>query len=431
MARQRVTLRDQIMASAQAAMSKGSEHVALVAEIERNSKKHNEGKSTPDITTRQDNPAPQSGTTIQQDNPAGHHHNPAPQSGSSAPQSGRTIQQFGTTIRQDNPDGQSGTSIQQDGQAGQPGGTIQEDNPEGQSGTSIRCHTEVAVKLQSPSGARTSAQKILLAYFQKNGSHVANYSVIAGETGLAQNTVRDCINKFVALGWLAKTRWLRGSARGLKFNFTGPPRQDNPAGQSGMAIRCDDSPLQSGRTIQHFNPAGQSSTSNNPYKEKIDRENLSISLSAERVSLTWPNLARTGFGREQLDQITAALAELGKLTDKIVQSLDHAEWELERGQMLDKDGQPVSDPCSWVFTALARTGYYRRPKGYVSPEEQAAKDAEAEAKAVVVARQAAEQAQFEAWRDGLSPDELADALRGHPGGPKDAWLKRIWRDRRS
>ena len=405
MARQRVTLRDQIMASAQAAMSKGSEHVALVAEIERNSKKHNEGKSTPDITTRQDNPAPQSGTTIQQDNPAGHHHNPAGQSGSSALQSGRTIQQFGTTIRQD--------------------------NPEGQSGTSIRCHTEVAVKLQSPSGARTSAQKILLAYFQENGSHVANYSVIAGETGLAQNTVRDCINKFVALGWLAKTRWLRGSARGLKFDFTGPPQQDNPAGQSSRAIRRDDSPPQSGRTIQHFNPVGQFSTSNNPYKEKIDREDLSISLSAERITLTWPNLARAGFGREQLDQIAAALTELGKPTDKIVQSLDHAEWELERDQMLDKDGQPVADPCSWVFTALARTGYYRRPKGYVSPEEQAAKDAEAEAKAVVAARQAAEQAQFEAWRDGLSPDELADALRGHPGGPKDAWLKKIWRDRRN
>lgn len=118
-------------------------------------------------------------------------------------------------------------------------------------------------------------------------------------------------------------------------------------------------------------------------------------------------------------------------TDRIVQGLDHLEYELANDQLCDKAGQPVSDPCSWVFTALARTGYYRRPKGYVSPEEQAAKDAEAEAKAVIAARQAAEQAQFEAWRDGLSPDELADALRGHPGGPKDAWLKKIWRDLRN
>jgi hypothetical protein len=138
-----------------------------------------------------------------------------------------------------------------------------------------------------------------------------------------------------------------------------------------------------------------------------------------------------GFGLDQIKQIEASLAKIGLPLDRVYQGLAHAEWELERGQMLDKDGQPVADPCSWVFAALARTGYYRRPKGYISPEEQAAKDAEAEAKAVAAARQAAEQAQFEAWRDGLSPDELADALRGHPGGPKDAWLKKIWRDRRN
>ena len=147
--------------------------------------------------------------------------------------------------------------------------------------------------------------------------------------------------------------------------------------------------------------------------------------------MTWPHLVQAGFGAAQMEQNVDNLDQLGQPTDRIVAGLDHAEWELENGKMLDKDGQPVADPCSWVFTALARTGYYRRPKGYVSPEEQAAKDAEAEAKAVVAARQAAEQAQFEAWRDGLSPDELANALRGHPGGPKDAWLKKIWRDRRN
>lgn len=78
MARQRVTLRDQIMASAQAAMSKGSEHVALVAEIERNSKKHHEEQSAPEATSSQGNPAGQSGEATRQGNPAG--------------QSGRTIQ---------------------------------------------------------------------------------------------------------------------------------------------------------------------------------------------------------------------------------------------------------------------------------------------------------------------------------------------------
>ena len=102
--------------------------------------------------------------------------------------------------------------------------------------------------------------------------------------------------------------------------------------------------------------------------------------------MTWPHLVRAGFGADQMEQIVDNLDQLGKPTDRIVAGLDHAEWELENGKMLDKAGQPVADPCSWVFTALARTGYYRRPKGYISPEEQAAKDAEAEAKAVVAAR---------------------------------------------
>ena len=78
---------------------------------------------------------------------------------------------------------------------------------------------------------------------------------------------------------------------------------------------------------------------------------------------------------------------------------------------------------------MARTGYYRRPAGYVSPEEQAAKDAEEEARAVVAAQRKAEQAQFEAWRDGLSPEALQNALKGHPGGPRDAWLRNVWKER--
>ena len=145
------------------------------------------------------------------------------------------------------------------------------------------------------------------------------------------------------------------------------------------------------------------------------------------IRTTWPNLAQCGFGVEQVNQIVANLTATGKPTSRIIQGLDHIEFELANGQMVDKDGQRVSDPCSWAFKALAQNGYYRRPKGYVSPEEQAAKDAEEEARSVIAARQKAEQVQFEAWRDGLTPDELAKALKGHPGGPKDAWLKSVWK----
>lgn len=161
----------------------------------------------------------------------------------------------------------------------------------------------------------------------------------------------------------------------------------------------------------------------------LERKRESLSLSQKRVEATWPTLAAAGFGTHQIEQIVAALVELGKPTDRIVQSLDHAEWELESGKMADKDGRPVADPCSWVFRSLSRTGYYRRPQDYVSPEEQAARDEEAQARSVALARQKAEQAQFETWRDGLSQEEHKDALQGHPGGSKDAWLRRVWKER--
>lgn len=95
--------------------------------------------------------------------------------------------------------------------------------------------------------------------------------------------------------------------------------------------------------------------------------------------------------------------------------------------MTDKAGQAVADPCSWVFTSLARTGCYRRPPGYVSPEEQAARDAEQEARAITQAKKLAENVRFEAWRDALEPEALAKAMVGYPGGPRDAWLRAYWR----
>lgn len=97
------------------------------------------------------------------------------------------------------------------------------------------------------------------------------------------------------------------------------------------------------------------------------------------------------------------------------------------GQLVDKDGQPVADPGPWAFRALAQNGYYRRPKGYVSPEEQILLDQE-EVRALLAAWKKAEQAQFEVWRDGLSPEELARAMASYPGGPKDTWLRRVWQE---
>ncbi|WP_232286249.1 hypothetical protein [Solidesulfovibrio carbinoliphilus] len=253
--------------------------------------------------------------------------------------------------------------------------------------------------------------------------YIISRRTVANTLKLTEISVKRYFAEFAGLGFFRKETYRHGICQGVRLFL--------------VRSRCQAFK----RCAPTYDPTGGPTTGHDPtlapskdptpdptasYEER-QKENLSLSLSAARIAATWPHLSRSGFGREQLAQIGAALAELGKPADKIGQSLDHAEWELLRGAMRDKDGRPVADPCAWVFRSLARTGYYRRPKGYVSPEEQAARDAEEEARAVVAARQAAEQARFAAWRDGLTPDGLAAAMRGHPGGPKEAWLKSVWK----
>ncbi len=273
------------------------------------------------------------------------------------------------------------------------------------------------------------AQKILAVYLANNGEHVTTYAGITHETGIPYGTVRSALDKFIARGWVEKTPWGGGSNRALKFRPTA----------FLLEIAQDNSADKLSRQIQQTNSADNAVAHNGlPSLSaefvcgvspplKIDRKNLSI--SQERVELTWPHLAATGFGSHQIEQIVLALQELGKPTDKLVQALDHAEWELEHGQMLDKTGGPVADPCSWVFRSLSKTGYYRQPKGYVSPEEQAIRDEADRLENIRRERTRLDEERFLAWKESLTTEEVKNVVQGYPGGNKDAWLKKVWRER--
>uniref|UniRef100_I2PZY8 Uncharacterized protein n=1 Tax=Desulfovibrio sp. U5L TaxID=596152 RepID=I2PZY8_9BACT len=195
----------------------------------------------------------------------------------------------------------------------------------------------------------------------------------------------------------------------LNFAELAKPASD----QSTVAVHQSGPPETSTGTVQQSTP---------PKMHRVK----ALSISQERIDLTWPHLAATGFGPHQLTQIESNLIETGQATDRVLPSLHHAEWELEHGKMLDKAGQPVTDPCAWVFMSLARTGYYRRPPSYVSAEEQAAKDKEETARAVSFWRQKADAARFEAWRGGLSPSEKEHILEGFPD-LREVWLKAYWK----
>ena len=118
--------------------------------------------------------------------------------------------------------------------------------------------------------------------------------------------------------------------------------------------------------------------------EKADRKNLSVSseeivarleqLSENDIAFHWPELAKTGFGTDQIRQILRRNREVAIPSQRVFQSLNHAEWALAHGTLSDSSGNPVRSPNAWVFTILARQGYFPRPDGYLSPEEQVKRD---------------------------------------------------------
>ncbi|MFU2207854.1 hypothetical protein [Solidesulfovibrio sp. C21] len=254
--------------------------------------------------------------------------------------------------------------------------------------------------------------------------YILNRHAVARALQLTEISVKRYFAEFAELGFFRKETYRHGVCQGLRLFLVRSRCQ---------AFKLHDptlDPTHEPKVVPTMKPMKEPEPTGDPTVYKEDRKIENLSISSERIAMTWPNLHRAGFDREQFEQIIASLAELGKPVDKVVGSLDHAEWELTQGTMRDKEGQPVLDPCSWIFRSLARTGYYRRPKGYVSPEEQAARDAEEEARAVAAAWRKAEQTQFETWRDALSPEQLAEAMHGYPGGPRDAWLKAAWRKSR-
>jgi len=263
-------------------------------------------------------------------------------------------------------------------------------------------------------------QRAILEFLLKIKYWKGTTKGLAEATQVPAGTTKNIIHQFDSKGWINTKGWRNGQRAGLIISTNEPAIfgmhevMQLPVHQ----VVHDNKQLH----VQLHEQVPIEKTS------KIDRKDLNLSISLEDMNTHWTNLARSGFGPDQLAQIEGSLTRVGKSTERIVQSLDHAEWELEHGAMLDKQGQPVADPCAWVFRSLAQTGYYRRPKGYVSAEEQALRDEEEEAKAMSLAAKASAQARFQAWVDTRTPEQLEIALKGFPGGDRQAWLKRVWQE---
>ncbi|ACV69788.1 helix-turn-helix domain-containing protein [Desulfohalobium retbaense] len=290
------------------------------------------------------------------------------------------------------------------------------------------------ILLKPKSSIRSRNQKKIFDYLQRIGSQTTTLTYISNITGVPYSTTRRIISKFKAegliyyrtlfvkdVGWCAKI-WI------INSEGETPNRAVQMSGINGRYEWAVSNASKIDRESIYLKEGGVGGDGQDqPDNSSSSSEARLNQLTDEDIAFFWPKLHQSGFGAHQVQQIVQRLSKVDKKADKVIQGLDHAEWELDQGKMTDKEGNPVGNPCSYVFSSLAREGYYRRPSGYISPEEQAELDAKEEADRLQQLGKEKKESQFKAWKANLSEEELNQILacKTHKG-PTDPWLRQYW-----
>jgi predicted ArsR family transcriptional regulator len=308
-------------------------------------------------------------------------------------------------------------------------------------------HTDSQAKFlisAKPKIVKTKNQKVLYNFLAQNTKLITTYDDLSEYLEISNGTIRDILRKFERNGLISKEKYVsKDGVQGLHITL----QQTVPTGNSNRPIRLLDSTVDSPSKIDRssicLSKEGGSLREGVKQEQSIDPTDIDWSpeerlknLTDNDIAFFWPNLHKSGFGTHQIQQILERLAKVGKQPDKVMRGLDHAEWELENGTMADKEGRAVKDPCSYVFNSLAKHGYYRRPAGYVSPEEQAEIDekeeaekreklAKEKAKRLEQAAKEEKHAKFLEWKSSLSEEELSKILENKIG-PTEPWLRQYW-----
>jgi len=338
------------------------------------------------------------------------------------------------------PEAKSNTRIQHQGRNPTPEsntrGKIQHQNPtpEAKSNTRIRHRFSGEMATEGRGEGRLDMEKIVHTVRQKRvWEYLSSQKVlqasneeISEKTGCSLGCVRDCLRLFASCGLIIKSASQDRSKR----------------------VR-----IEVVTTVADAECPAPSDTCGVGFCPSLDRqiEDLSIcqkllDLTSEEIQFYWPSLSALGFGPDQLSAIFASLERIGKSGERVRDGLDHAEWECATGGIRQKPGaDPIRKPLGYIFRALATTGYFRRPEGYVSAEEQALRDAEAEIEALQARRsrietaraelQAQEEQQrYEAWKAALTEDQKLAIVEKHaPAGqsafriPREAALQLAWK----
>ncbi len=274
----------------------------------------------------------------------------------------------------------------------------------------------------------TKYQRAVLSHLLATRPYIIRYAQLGQAVGLGEATTRTILRRLAALDFIKFQRQRDGQIQGVSISFN--------------ASLCEQ--FTQGHSLSHSLSQPVIKPLSKPLaSKKIDLEeeiHLSkdepgerlLRLSDETFAQHWPDVFAVGFGTDEIRRVVESRRAVGKSNSRLVEGLDHADFELRElrenhGVRLDHKGQPVRNLAKYIFNALCPNGYYSRPKGYVSPAEQAEKDAAEEARRIMEAHKKREEAEFQAWLGDLKPEERNAILRKAPPGPADMTLKIAWR----
>ncbi len=297
-------------------------------------------------------------------------------------------------------------------------------------------------------------QRRVLDFLLAVKPYIIKFRDIAAALAMREATIRTILRRLEALSFLSFQKARDGNIQGVRVAFNQALIEQYQQDRSlSLSESLSQSPSYgpSVQTMASLTPSRSSSLSSSQpdhasadpspdpsaSKKRDRKENLSIEgenplgWDDAFLAVMWPSVHEAGFRLEQLIQACQARAKLGKEPDRdmMALSLDRADWELEtKGQLVNlATGEKVRNAAAYIFTALARWGVLRAHPEYVSREEALAASAAAELTRRREAAEAVEAAKFERWQAELSEEELARAMAGFPGGPKDVWLRNFWR----
>lgn len=291
----------------------------------------------------------------------------------------------------------------------------------------------------TPADRLNANQRRVLELLLATKPYIVKFRDIAAALGMREASVRTIMRRLMALSCLSFAKARDGNIQGVRVvideHVAAHYRQDLSLSQSQDQTAGHTPGLT--RDLSADQPDSQPHSRPDLLLREKEREYLSFEehpfgWTETMLATVWPRLHRAGCGLEQIRQAAAIRASLGKPLDRelVAVSLDRADWELEaRGCLTElSTGEAVRNPAAYVFTALSRWGALRAHPDYVSREEQALREASDELSRRQKAAAEREALAFAAYAANLTSEAKAEAMRDFPGGSREAWLKRYWRD---